>query len=201
MATRKSSYQEGCLERVKRAKGPDVWVYRWRELQPDGTRLQKKQVAGTVSDYPTKSAAKKAVENLRAEVNAREERAGRMTLDDLWGHFLLHELHSVRANRSPTTIDMYTDNYRLYIGPAMGSTFLDEIKPIKVEAWLDSLTKSDRPKGRVRRPGYQEKSLVRRLSDREPLAPATKAKLRNQLHTVFEHAIRHELWAAANPIA
>jgi len=33
-----------------------------------------------------------------------------------------------------------------------------------------------------------------------PYAPATKAKLRNQLSCLYRHAIRHEHWKEANPI-
>ena len=52
MVTRHNRYQEGSIERVKRAKGPDVWVYRWRELQQDGSRVQKKRVIGDLAQYP-----------------------------------------------------------------------------------------------------------------------------------------------------
>ena len=38
--------QEGSINRVKRAKGFDVWVYRWRELQEDGQRVQRKTTIG-----------------------------------------------------------------------------------------------------------------------------------------------------------
>jgi integrase len=34
-----------------------------------------------------------------------------------------------------------------------------------------------------------------------PYAPSTKSKLHNQLSAMFNHAIRHELWEKANPIA
>jgi integrase len=73
---------------------------------------------------------------------------------------------------------------------------------VEVEAWLDSLVKSDRPKGRARKTGSKTKSsaLVTPAKS-EPLAPATKAKLRNQMSCLFSHAIRHELWKGANPIA
>jgi hypothetical protein len=80
-ATRTSRYQEGSFERVKRAKGPDVWVYRWRKLQPDGRRLQRKKIIGNIEQFRTESAAKKAVENLRAEINARHDVVGKTTIE------------------------------------------------------------------------------------------------------------------------
>jgi integrase len=66
--TRNNRYQEGSIDRVKRAKGrPDVWVYRWRELQEDGSRVQRKKTIGDTNRYPKRADAKRAVENLRAE--------------------------------------------------------------------------------------------------------------------------------------
>jgi integrase len=187
---------------VKRAKGNDVWVYRWRETNDEGRRVQRKQVVGDVHRLLTKSDAKREVENLRAEINSRRRRIGRMTVTELWGHFEAYELRSPRADRSPVTVETYLDNFRLYILPKWGETFLDEVRAVDVEAWLDSLIKSAKPRGRARKTALTAKSsaLVTPAKS-EPLAPATKAKLRNQMSCLFSHAIRHELWKGANPIA
>jgi hypothetical protein len=48
IAHTRSRYQEGSIDRVPRAKVPDVWVYRWRKPAPDGKRVQHKRVIGTV---------------------------------------------------------------------------------------------------------------------------------------------------------
>ena len=103
-------YQEGSLERVGRAKGPDVWMYRWR----DGRRVQRKKVLGNVEQLKTKAEAKREVENFRAQINSELEKIGRMTLGDAWGHFQHHEL---RVNRSPTTINSYLDWYKTQSSP------------------------------------------------------------------------------------
>ena len=39
------SYQSGCLYAEKR-KGGDVWMFRWREVKPDGSRTQPKSASG-----------------------------------------------------------------------------------------------------------------------------------------------------------
>jgi integrase len=91
-------YQEGSLERVSRAKGPDVWIYRWR----DSSRVQRKKVLGNVERLKTKAEAKREVENFRSQINAELQKIGRMILGEAWGHFQEHEL---RVNRSPTTVD------------------------------------------------------------------------------------------------
>jgi len=168
----RTSYQEGSYVRVRRAKGPDVWVYRWRDLQPDGSRVQRKQVIGDVKRYPKLADAKRATENLRAKVNAQQGKLGKITFRELWGDFEANELNDPEVDRSPTTIEGYLDNARLHLLPQWGDLFLDDIKPRTVQKWLRSLT----------------------------FAPATKCKLRNQMSAIFSHALRQEFLHGHNPI-
>jgi len=42
-------YLHGCIARERRSNGPDVWIFRWRETQPDGQRTNRKVVVGTKS--------------------------------------------------------------------------------------------------------------------------------------------------------
>jgi len=62
-------YQSGSLTKEKRKAGPAVWIFRWRENTPDG-RVNRKVVVGTVEQSPTKTAARKAAEPLRANAIA-----------------------------------------------------------------------------------------------------------------------------------
>ena len=32
---KRTSFQNGSLKKEKRKRGPDVWIYRWREIGPD----------------------------------------------------------------------------------------------------------------------------------------------------------------------
>jgi integrase len=166
-------YQEGSIDRVSRAKGPDVWVYRWRELQEDGTRVQRKKTIGDVEQFPTRAAVKREVENLRSEINAQQDRVGKTTVADAWGHFQLHELRDPDVDRSPTTIDNYLYYFKGQILPTWKDTPLDEVKSVAVERWLRSLD----------------------------LANGTKAKIRNHMSALFSHCVRHELYDKLNPIA
>jgi integrase len=50
--------QRGCLERINRKRGPDVWQFRWSETS-SGTRLYRKKVIGTVEQYPDEDAARR----------------------------------------------------------------------------------------------------------------------------------------------
>jgi integrase len=172
-SSRSSRYQNGTIDRVKRAKGPDVWVFRWRETAPDRTRVQRKKTVGDVSQFPTEKSARVAVENLRAEINAAEERVGKLTVGHAWGHFQLHELRDPAVGRSPSTICGYLDYFKNQILPRWKSVCLDDVKAVEVERWLRGLD----------------------------LAPGTKAKIRNHLSSLFSHCIRHELYTQLNPIA
>jgi integrase len=128
-------YQEGSIERVKRAKGPDVWVYRFRQTV-DGRRTHRSRVLGTVKEYKSKADAKRATENMRAEINAAEGHAGRMTVEDAWGHFQVNELEDTGSDRSPTTIATYRDYFGTYIIPHWRDTAIDDVKAVTVEKWL-----------------------------------------------------------------
>lgn len=185
MPSTQSRYQQGTVERVTRAKGPDVWIFRWRELDADGRRVQRKKIIGTVDQYKSKSAAQKAVENFRAQVNSELSRAGIMTIAQLWGHFEEHELRNPRSDRSPVTIEVYLDNFKHNIIPKWGEFTLDQVKAVGVEDWLGSLMTTPK-KGSNQKPA--------------PYAPASKSKLRNQMSCLYSHAIRHELWDKPNPI-
>jgi integrase len=123
-------YQEGSIDCVSRAKGPDVWVYRWRELQEDGTRVQRKKTIGDVKLFPRESYVKRQVENLRSEINASTARLGKKTIGELWGHFQAEELSRLKdgesaggeTHRSPTTIECYLDNFKRHIIPRWETT-------------------------------------------------------------------------------
>jgi transposase InsO family protein len=75
-----TSYQEGSIERIHHGTGPDSWTYRWWEAPSHGdSRVHRRKLIGTVDDYPTLGAAKRAVESFRAEINAGAQKTVRMT--------------------------------------------------------------------------------------------------------------------------
>src|SRR5665213_1406046 len=179
MPSTRISYQEGSIIRLPRAKGPDQWVYRWRESQPDGTAHRRSKVVGDVERYPTKAEAKRLVENFRSEVNAATPVAkiGSMTVAEAWGHFQANELRDPDVDRSPTTIQSYLDYFKGHIIPRWGTVPLDEIKSVAVEKWLRSLRKTPKPPPFVALRDIKPASEKR--EEPAPLAPGTKAKIRN----------------------
>jgi integrase len=171
--TRSSRYQQGTIDQVQRSKGEDDWVFRWRETAADGSRVQRKKTIGDLSQFPTEKSAWQAIENLRAEINSAEQRVGKTTVADAWGHFQIHELHDPDVGRSASTICGYLDYFKNQILPRWGKVCLDDVKAVEVERWLRGLD----------------------------LANGTKAKIRNHLSALFSHAIRHELYSRLNPIS
>jgi integrase len=175
MASNRTSYQEGYIERVQRSKGPEQWVYRWWEAPaPGASRIHRSKVIGSVKRFPTAAKAKQAVENFRSEINAAEEKAiAIITVGEAWAHFQANELRDPDVDRSPTTIQSYLDYFKYRILPKWKDVPLDDVKSVAVEKWLRSLD----------------------------LAPASKAKIRNHMSALFSHCIRHELYSKLNPIA
>jgi integrase len=153
-------YQQGCLIREKRKTGPDVWVFRWREGE-----VNRKEQIGTVEQFSNKSAAMKACELLRANIN-REARSPR-TVAELVSHYTEHEL----PMKTPYTAEVYAGYLKTWIQPKWDGHSLSDVKAVAVEAWLGTL----------------------------PLAPGTRAKLRNLMHALYNHAMRWEFFDR-NPI-
>jgi integrase len=154
-------YQQGCLTREKRKRGPAVWIFRWREGQTN-----RKEIVGTVTQFKSKSAALKDCEPLRIKIN-RATRSPHTVLD-LAAHYREKEL----PNKTPYTGDVYTGYLKTWILPAWGQYGLSDVKAVAVEAWLGKL----------------------------PLANGTRAKLRNLMHALYNHAMRWE-FTDRNPIS
>jgi hypothetical protein len=58
---RRARHQQGSLQLEKRKRsGETAWVFRWREIQINGTKRYRKAVIGTVAEYKTESEAQKA---------------------------------------------------------------------------------------------------------------------------------------------
>ena len=58
---RRARHQQGSLQREKRKKsGETVWVFRWYEIQLDGTKKYRKAVIGSVLEFKTEADAQKA---------------------------------------------------------------------------------------------------------------------------------------------
>lgn len=135
-------YQQGCLIREKRKTGPDVWVFRWREGE-----VNRKEQIGTVEQFPTKTAARKACEPLRVNIN-RETRSPR-TVAELVSHYQQKEL-SEDGSKAYSTREVYGSCIRTWILPSWGTRSLSDVKAVDVEAWLGSLPLANGSRAKIR---------------------------------------------------
>ncbi len=165
-------YQAGCLTTEKRRTGSSVWVYRWRESDTSGKQVNRKLVVGDKTTYPSKAAALKAVDGLRLEIN-KEAPTGvykPLSIGQLVQHYREVEL-SDAAPKTARTKAVYGQHFDGHILPRWQEYRIQDVRAVLVEGWLAGL----------------------------PLAPGTKAKTRNIMSALFEHAMRYG-WATLNPI-
>jgi integrase len=165
--------QQGSLIKSNRKRGPDVWQFRWAERGPQGKRIYRKRVIGTVCQYSDADSARKAVTGLLAEINSNDLPRGPlpMTVAEVCDHFDQRELTKDNTWRSYSTKTTYKAYLKRWIIPQWGALDLSRVRTIEVESWL------------------------RRL----PLAKSSCAKIRGLLSVLFNHACRYELFDR-NPI-
>src|SRR5580658_267975 len=165
--------QHGSLETKSRLEGPVVWQFRWSEKEPNGRRVYRKRVIGTVEEYADADSARNAVFGLISDVNWANQRPNlnAMTITQLCSHFEQRELARSNTWRSYSTKSGYAVYIRRWIVPHWGRYDLRNIRTVEVESWL------------------------RRL----PLAKSSCAKIRNVMSVLFNHACRYEFFDR-NPI-
>ncbi len=147
-----------------------------------------------LDEYKTEAAAQKAVRGWRLAINSNEAHAfSGIKMEDVIAHFRMKELEAERTHtRAWSTRTRYEVYLRKWIEPRWGRQELAAIKAPLVEEWLDQLQKI--PSGSS---STKNKSAENRLP--QPLAPGTKAKIRNIMSVLFNHAMRWE-FTDRNPI-
>jgi integrase len=135
-------FQEGCLYREKRKAGPDVWVFRYREGQSN-----RKRIIGTVEDLASKSAAIRACEGLRANIN--KDTRSPQTVAELVTHYQEKELPE-DSTKAYSTRRAYQCYFKNWIVPVWGGHRLSAVKTIAVENWLRTLSLAPGTKAKLR---------------------------------------------------
>lgn len=166
--------QKGGVNLDVSSSGKEIWVFRWRESRPDGRRVQRKKLIGTLEEYLTKKAAENAARAFRLNLADRGSAAlVRITMKELVGHFSEHEqVDKGEEGRAYSTRDRCESVLNRWILPRWGKTAIDQIRTVAVEDWLRSI----------------------------PRAKGTKSKIRNSMGALYNHAIRWE-FTERNPIA
>jgi integrase len=161
-------FQHGFFSRHKRKKGPEVWVYRWREIDANGKPKPKALVIGSVKQYPTETAAWKAVSTLRLDINYSTSRPEALpeSFEQLAKHYQLIELDLEKESerKGHQTKQTYSVYLKARIVPRWGRYPLRDIKAVAVERWLGSL---------------------------DDLSNGTRAKIKGIMSEVYQHAIRY----------
>jgi integrase len=165
-------YQNGSLRLAKRKNGPDAWEFLWREETADGKRIRHTQRIGPVTQYPTKEAASKAVNGLKMEINQESYRRKlrNVSVSDLIDHFLETVLYNETESYSASTKRVMPDLLNRLIRLRWGTINIRDVRAGAVRHWLRNLRRKD---GRA-------------------LADSTKAKIRNVMRRLFNHAIEWE---------
>lgn len=191
---RKARKQNGSLYLDVNGSKVPVWMFSWFHIMPTGRRVRRKRQVGTLDQYKTEAAAERAVRSWRLAINSNEANAfSGITMQDLIDHFRMKELDaSVEQGRAWSTRSRYETYLKKWIEPRWGKHELPAIKTPMVEEWLKQL----QPLKKSSAAGGAEQPQVK---DKKSLAPGTKAKIRNIMGVLFNHAMRWE-FTDRNPI-
>ena len=191
---RKARKQNGSLYLDVNGSKIPVWMFSWFHIMPTGRRVRRKRQVGTLDQYKTEATAERAVRSWRLAINSNEVNAfSGITMQDLIDHFRMKELDSsVEQGRAWSTRNRYETYLTKWIEPRWGKHELAGIKTPMVEEWLEQL----QPLKRVPPAASPEQGQAK---NKKPLAPGTKAKIRNIMGVLFNHAMRWE-FTDRNPI-
>lgn len=166
----RTRYQYGSLETKERKKGKEVWEFRYYETDGRGERQRRAIIVGSLEDYPSESAARKApaVQAILLRLNAEQPvvAAGAAEFGAVIARYEKEEMPERYSTRAA-----YKSYIKNHILPRWADTPMSAVRPMAVEDWLKGLD----------------------------LAPKTKSHVRSLMHTIFQCAERWEL-TVKNPI-
>src|SRR6266852_1288528 len=165
--------QDGSVTVERRKRGPDVWCFRWREAGPDGRRIHRRIVLGTIDELRSIASARKMAVGLRGEININDVRIRResIKLADLSRHFLQRELTDRNPRISYSTKKAYAGYLEKWIDPRWGEYRLLDFRAVEFESWLKFLNR----------------------------AAGTRCKIRNVMSLLFNHGRRLREWHRQTP--
>jgi integrase len=189
-------YQNGCLGRITRKDGIERWQFRWRARNPDGSLRPCKKTIGPVSEYPLRSKKLQDILlNLRTTINTQAStRLNSISMAALVEHYQTTELAEPEDEESGKA---YSTRKRLgqllshWVLPRWGRESLDTITTVGVENWLKTLVKTERKS--------KTKKQMAPVKPKTRLARASRAKIRNAMSALYNHAIRWQ-FTDRNPI-
>ena len=143
----RTRYQFGSLSLKKRAKGADVWEFRYYETQADNMRKRKATFIGTTTQYKNKSDARVAVEALLLRLNEEkpQHHLGAVTFGAICDRYIEEELPERYSTRKS-----YLSNIKLHIRLRWERYLLHQIRPMVVESWLKKMEMAPKTKAHIR---------------------------------------------------
>jgi len=132
------------LERKKRRRGPEIWVWRYHEDAPGRKGSKRAVFVGDVKQYPTKTDAWKAAEGVRLAVG-HPVAADLVTFGVVVNRFMSEALPERKG-----TAARYRSWLVNHIAPRWDEVPLVKVKPLVVEAWIKGLDLAPKSKGHIR---------------------------------------------------
>ena len=157
MRRKHSHYQYGNLERCRRKRGPDVWVYRWREYSPEGEAYRRGCMVGTVEQFRSAGSALKAAEQLRHRANNQTKTLGEVAFGTLIERYCSEEMPERHSTKKS-----YVTMLNRHIRPAWADVRLSQVKPMLVQRWFSRMNVAPKYKSKI-------KALMHRLFEKAML--------------------------------
>jgi integrase len=145
MRRTRNTYQNGWIETRPSTKEGFVFVYRWRERNPEGGYTKRSEVIGPVSMLKTEANAWRVIEHRKLDVNPDHFQGHTVTIGMLVNRYLETELADLRHS----TANAYRSYLNHQIEPRWGEYPLSKVKPFAVEQWLKGLDLASRTKGHL----------------------------------------------------
>ena len=168
---RRNRYQFGNLELQKRIKGPDVWIFRYRDRE-NPTVTRPAITLGTVEDFPSRAEARCAAEGLRLQINNGLPLREAVTFRGLIDRYVSEEIEL--GDLAHTTKEPDLNRVNKHISPKWGKCLLKDVKPYLVQDWLRKLPLAPKTKGHLRGLMYRlfEKAMLWELIpfERNPMS-------------------------------
>ena len=136
-------YQRGSIRRVKRAKGNDVWEWRYRR------KGKMKQEMFSVSEFSTEKALWK---HLSTSIRLLNDEAGEpLPVAVTMGIVIQRYLDEYLPTLSKSTQNTDGSMLRVHVRPMWGSVGISDVRAMAVDKWLKTLPLSPSSVGRARR--------------------------------------------------
>ena len=122
-----------------------MWVLRYRENRPDGSKKRRSEAIGTVEQFPTESQARKAALSWLFSMNAETCNGTPVSFGAVMRRYLAEEIPE-----RISTASRYRCWLKNHVEPKWGDYSMEQIKPLLVENWLKKLDLAPKSKSHLK---------------------------------------------------